>query len=328
MNLMSFISLENLSTGFFLTGFSVIFVVGLLLFLFRKRAFPLALTWASAKTWLLLFPLILWLANFPAPWPTILIGIICIYSCRLFFRMVGVYQFSEFVIICYLFIAIMVYCIEKSHYQMIAFLPLALLTCTALVPLAKRSFSRMVQYTSLSLLTFLIFGWSLMHLAMILQLRQGIYFIIYICILSEINSLSFSFLSYYIRKSKVRLQPLRKVAPNFTFGGWIGGMVMTLVSSFFLYHFLLQPVGEGSVHVVTGLMDIVNEPEWIILALLISNLGYLGTIMMTTFRKDLKVKSPVMGPLVIPHHDLLSFVDKLIFVVPVFYYYLVFPVIL
>ena len=91
--------------------------------------------------------------------------------------------------------------------------------------------------------------------------------------------------------------------------GRVGAFVGTLILSYFLYPIFFREL---------------QWPNWALSALIVSILSYLGVAMINILRKDLRIKSTVMGPLVIPYHNLLSIVDKWVFVAPILYFYLSF----
>ena len=281
--------------------FLFLFSVSACLFFFRNKGPKLMGAWASLKSWIVVTPLALFAIALSPPYPIIILALISIYCAKTFFRMVGMYHRSWFILTCYLSIAAMAFCIHNQLHQVIALLPMIFLVLMATIPVFRNSFSHMVQYMALTLLAFMFFGWALMYFGLIFQMDKGIYVVMYLYILAEFNDSLLQILDRFLGKWK----PLSKVAPRFTVEGFIVALVLTGVLAWGLRH----------------LLPVNNHIYWIVATLTICSLGRLGVFIMAVLRKDLGIKD-YRGPFIIGRNDLLTRVDKLIFVGPSFYYVL------
>ena len=157
----------------------------------------------------------------------------------------------------------------------------------------------MIQYMALTFLAFMFFGWAIMHFGLIYQMEKGIYIVMYLYILAEFNNGVQQFADSFLGKWK----PLSKIAPRFTIEGFIISLVLTTVLAWGLHHLLPEP----------------REIYWIMAAITTCTLGHLGVFIMAVIRRDLGIKDS-RGPFIIGRDDILTRVDKLIFVGPAFYY--------
>ena len=279
--------------------FIFLFSLSSFLFFLRNKGPKLMGAWASLKSWIFVTPIALFAASLPQPYPIILLAFISIYCAKTFFRMVGIYHRSWFVLTCYLFIAAMAYCIINQWHQMIPLLPMIFLVFVTTIPVLMNSFSHMIQYMALTLLAFMFFGWALMHFGLIFQMDKGIYIVMYLYILAEFNDVALQLSDRF----PGRWKPLSKVAPRFTVEGFIVAFIFTTILAWGLRHLLPHH----------------DKIYWIAASITTCTLGRLGVFIMTVLRKDLGIKDS-RGPFIIGRNDILTRVDKLIFVGPAFYY--------
>ncbi len=291
-----------LETSFLI--FFFLFSISACLFFFRKKGPKLLYAWVSLKSWLFVTPITLFAAGLPPPYPIIILTLIAMYSAKTFFRMVGIYHRTYFVMTCYLFIALMAYCIHQQLHQLIPLLPMIYLLFLTTIPIIKNSFAHTLQYLALALLAFMFFGWSIMHFGLIFKMSHGIYIIMYLYILSELNENTLRLFNSWVHHIKKK-KPLLKVAPRLTLEGFFAAFALTMGLAWALRHLLPS---EDAIY-------------WITAALIVSILGRLGVLSIATLRKDLGLKD-YRGPFIIGRDDILSILDKLIFIGPAFYYVL------
>jgi phosphatidate cytidylyltransferase len=101
---------------------------------------------------------------------------------------------------------------------------------------------------------------------------------------------------------KHRLFP--RISPKKSWEGFAGGTVFTLISAFFM----------------TRLMGILNQTDWIILAVVVSVFGVYGDLAESLIKRNAKVKDS--GTIIPGHGGILDRFDSMLFVVPVSVIYL------
>jgi len=97
---------------------------------------------------------------------------------------------------------------------------------------------------------------------------------------------------------------LPRISPKKSWEGAIGGMLLTLLASFWL----------------SNIMGILNNMNWLILALIVSVFGVLGDLIESMFKRSADVKDS--GSLLPGHGGILDRIDSILFVMPVSLVYL------
>lgn len=277
---------------------SIIFVSGLIVFQFRQKNHYFITAWASLKSWLFAAPLLFVVCGLPKPWPLIALTIIAIYGAKAFFKIMGMFHRSYFVLICYAGIVGLAFC---SYYDLLSFyneMPMLVLGLSCFVPLIRNNYKRMVQYMSLTLLAFIFLGWSFMHLGLLLNLPNGLYQIMYLLILTEFCDNTNLAIGRYFRKA--RLFP--KIDPKRTLGSTLISVILTLALAGTMRFLLPDP----------------SEKYWYTAGLIASLGGLWGDLIMTVVRRDADVR--IVGPFILGRGDFLHRMDRLIFVAPIYYY--------
>ncbi len=255
---------------------------------------------ASFISWLVVAPILFLLAGSPSPIPLAAIILVCIYSAKTFFRMSGMYHRSMFVLTCYSFIFLQGYFIYKGYGTSILHItPMIFLSVICLIPIISDQFEHMIQYTGLSLLSFLFFGWGLIHFGLLLGFDKGIYIALYLIILSEFNDGIYKLVNLEWGKIK----PLKQLAPRLSVEALLISSALTLLVAWAL----------------RSSLPIRTEVYWASAGIIVSVFGRLGSLLMSMIRKDLGIKDSG-NIFIIGKDDILARVDKLIFVAPAIYY--------
>ncbi|MCB9025475.1 MAG: phosphatidate cytidylyltransferase [Bdellovibrionaceae bacterium] len=281
-------------------GLVIIFllVTGSILFVLRKKNPKLTTAWVSTKSWIFAAPIILFFIGLPAPYPLFTLILISIFSAKTFFRMVGIYHRTWFVLLTYFFIFVLGYMIFEGKIKYFNLMPMIFLCACAFIPILRNSYTHMIQYIALSLICFIFMGWSFLHLGLILNFDKGIYICLYLYLLAEFSFNSAVFFGRFYGKYKV----LDKISPRFTIEGFIFSFIITLLLAWGMRHMLPNR----------------SEPFWLASALIITFFGRCGDIILSVIRRDLGIKDS--GVFIIGREDILSRVDKFIFAAPIFYY--------
>jgi phosphatidate cytidylyltransferase len=277
---------------------SIIFGAGLVVYFFRKTNYYFIASWASIKSWLLVAPILFVLMGLPSPMPLAVLVMIAILGAKAYFQIMGMYDRSYFVSICYFGIIALGVCTYFDRVDIYNVVPMAVLGASCLVPIVRNSYKRMIQYMSLTLLGFIFLGWSFMHLGLILQLENGIYQLIYLIILTEFCDNTNLAVGRYFGKTKI----LPKLNPRRTLGGLFVSILLTLFLAGTM-RFLLPDR---------------SDKYWLTAGLIASLGGFIGDLVMSVIRKDAGVK--IVGPFIIGRGDFLHRMDRLIFVAPIYFY--------
>lgn len=275
-----------------------LFVVSLVLYIFRNRGIKYMAAWASLKSWLFAAPLLLLAFSIPSPWPLALLVVVAIYGAKTYFRMVGMYHRNWFVLVTYFYILVLGYLIYSGNQNYFDLVPILFLGTINLIPLLRNSYSHMIQYIALSLLGFIYLGWSFIHLGRILTLDKGIYIVLYLYLLIEFSETA----SLAGTRLLGRVKLFSRITPNVTLEGALVSVVLTLLLAWGMRHLLPHR----------------SEPYWIVAGVMATLLGRMGDVTLSVVRRDLGIKDT--GVFIIGRGDILSRLDKFIFLAPAFYY--------
>lgn len=275
-----------------------LFTVGAFIFYMQKKNPKWIAAWASVKSWMIIAPILFFAAGLQMPYPYLLLVLACIYSTKAFFRMTGMYHRSWFVWMTYFAIIAQAYLVYEGYDRFFNVTPMVFLCALTLIPIFRNSSSRMIQYCALSLMSFIFFGWGFLHLGRILTWDQGLLLALHIVILSEFNE---SFLHMGNRLFG-KHRPLDNITNRFSIEGYLFSFLLTLVLAWGLRSLLPER----------------SEPYWLVTGLSICILGRLGALTISFIKRDLGVKDT--GLFIFGRDDVLSRLDRLMFVAPAVYY--------
>lgn len=123
--------------------------------------------------------------------------------------------------------------------------------------------------------------------------------ILYLLFMTQFNDVSQYVSGKCFGKSKI----IPKVSPNKTWGGFIGGFLVTTVLSAFLAPFL----------------TVLTWPQGIVAGMLIAVSGFVGDVVLSSVKRDLQIKDS--GTLIPGHGGILDRVDSLMYATPIFFHY-------
>ncbi len=276
----------------------VIFVGGIINFIFRKKYQYSMIAWASIKSWLFLAPVLFGLMGLKQPIPLISLTLFAILGAKIFFQIMGMYHKSAFVYICYLGILGLSACAYYDNLVVYNEMPMLVLGLSCLVPLIQRDFKNMIQYISLTLLGFIFLGWSFLHLALIFNFDNGIYQMMYLIILTEFCDNTNLAISRYFGGTRI----LSEISQRRTYLSTAFSIFVTIILAYSMRHLLPDR----------------GEQYWLASGLVASFGGVIGDLVMSVVRKDAGVKT--VGPFILGRGDFLQRMDRLIFVAPIFYF--------
>ncbi len=276
----------------------VIFVSGIINFLFRKKYQYSMIAWASIKSWLFLAPLMFGLMGLRQPIPLVFLTLFAILGAKIFFQIMGMYHKSAFVYICYSGILGLAACAYYDNLVVYNEMPMLVLGLSCLVPLIQREYKNMIQYISLTLLAFIFLGWSFMHLGLIFNFDNGIYQMMYLIILTEFCDNTNLAVSRYFGGTRI----LSEISQRRTYLSTAFSISLTIVLAYSMRHLLPDR----------------GEQYWLASGLVASFGGVIGDLVMSVVRKDAGVKT--VGVFILGRGDFLQRMDRLIFVAPIFYF--------
>ncbi|MET3537234.1 phosphatidate cytidylyltransferase [Chryseobacterium limigenitum] len=138
------------------------------------------------------------------------------------------------------------------------------------------------------------------HLAFIRENISGIYSIIFLVVITELNDVFQYVMGKFFGKHKI----VPKISPNKTLEGFLGGVFLTMILSNILGFFLLNST------ILTNT----------VLGLILGISGFCGDIFMSYLKRKTDVKDT--GNLLPGHGGLLDRMDSLIFNAPIFFWLL------
>lgn len=274
-------------------------VLALVFFVFRNRSPIWTSGWASLKSWIFVAPFFFAAMALPRPCPLIFLTLLAVFAAKIFFQMIGMYHRSWFVWMTYIFIWGLGYIIYDTRYiEFYNISPMLFLGAIALIPLIRNSAAQMVQYMALSLIAFCFWGWSLMHMARLVTLEGGELLVLYLYLLTEVSENVCWAFSKWIG----RIRPFNKISSKVTLEGMIVALAVTMLMAWGMRQLLPNRA----------------ENFWVVAGLVAAVFGRFGDLILSVIRRDLGIKST--GIFIIGRGDILSRLDKLIFVGPMYYY--------
>lgn len=277
---------------------SIIFLSGLIVYLFRQRNYYFISAWASIKSWLVAAPLLFLLLGLPQPWPLVVLTSIAVFGAKTYFQILGMYNRSSFVFLCYAGIVGLGLACYHDSLNAYNNMPMVVLGACCLVPLLRNSYKRMIQYICLTLLGFIFLGWSFMHLGLVLNLPNGIYQIMYVIVLTEFCDNTNLAVHRYFKSGRL----FSEIDPKRTVGSTVISIFLTLCLAGAMRYLLPDQ----------------SEQYWLAAGLVASLGGMIGDLVMDVLRRDAGVK--IVGPFILGRGDFLHRMDRLIFVAPIYYY--------
>jgi phosphatidate cytidylyltransferase len=275
-----------------------LFGSAVLIFFTRKKNYFFIYSWASLKSWLILAPIFFILFGLPKPWPLVTLTLIAILGAKIFFQIMGMFHRTWFVWISYGGILGLAFSIHHQKMQLYNLMPMMVWGATLIVPFIRNNYKKMIQYISLTNMSFILLGWSLMHLGWILNNPSGIYQFMYLIILTEFCDNTNLALSYSFGRHRIfhRIDRRRSLESSLI------SISLTLGLAFGMRHLLPDR----------------SEPYWLTAGLVASIGGVFGDLVMTVIRKDAGIHR--MGQFILGRGDFLHRLDRLIFVAPIYYY--------
>lgn len=273
-------------------------VLAILVFFLKRKGPPFTTAWASLKSWLFVGPLLFAIFALPKSAIVLFLAWMGVLSAKSFFQMVGMYHRSWFVWITYLFIFGLAYIIYNGQLEFYNLSPMIFLFVIALVPIMRNSATQMIQYLALTLLAFIFWGWSFMHMGRLVSFEGGELMAIYLYLLTEVSENVTWACSRFFGKIK----PFNRISSRVSLEGMIVALLVTMLIAWGMRHLLPDR----------------SEQFWAVAGLVAAIFGRMGDLMMNVIRRDLGIKNT--GIFIIGRDGVISRVDKMIFVGPLYFY--------
>ena len=283
-------------TVYLVLGF--LFALAVPMFFLRRRNKHFQAAWASLQSWIFAAPVLLAFLGLTSPWPLIVLAIVAITGAKVFFQMMGMYHRSNFVWATYIALIALVVCIHFGWRGLYDLMPMMFLAVICLIPILRNSTKHMVQYMALTLMCFSFIGWAFLHLGWIWQLDKGPYMAIYLVMLTEVCDNIYLALSRHVGRIKL----FNRITPRRNLEAFLIAASLTMVLAWGMRH----------------LLPIRSEPFWIASGLVAALGGSMGDLTLSVIRRDLGIKD--VATFIIGRGDLLTILDRTIFVAPIFYY--------
>ncbi len=262
-------------------------------------------------SWLILVPLLLIPILLGAAWTIIGVGILSLLCYREYARATGLFRERTISAVVVLgIVAITLAVLDHWYMLFVAITPLTVAILAAVAILADRP-TGYIQRVALGVLGFLLFGTSFGHLSYMANDVNYRPLMLLILLAVEMNDV----FAFACGKTFGRHKLVSVTSPNKTIEGSLGAVFFTTVLvlgvGFFIY-----PEEHRQAYGVTHTMTF---RYLIVFGIIISVVGQLGDLMLSSIKRDLAIKD--FGTLIPGHGGLLDRFDSLILVAPAAFHY-------
>ena len=250
------------------------------------------------KSWLVFIPLT------GAAWTILAVGVLSLLCYREFARATGLFR-EKLVsaVVAIAIIGVTLATIDHWYGLFVALAPLNICLLAAL-PILQDSPKGYIQRVGLGVFAFMLFGVGLGHLGYMANdsLYRPIILTLLLCV--QMNDV----FAYCVGKTLGKRKLAPNTSPNKTVAGSLGAILLTTTLTAVLAHFTFHGTAlAGAVHGVA-------------LGLLVSVLGQLGDLVLSSIKRDLGIKD--MGVTFPGHGGLLDRFNSVLLVAPAAFHYI------
>jgi phosphatidate cytidylyltransferase len=255
-------------------------------------------------SWLVLIALLLGPILLGAAWTILGVGVLSLLCFREYARATGLFRESTISFIVGLGIVAITFAVLDNWYGFfVALTPLTIAAIAAAAILADRP-KGYIQRVALGILGFTLFGTCLAHFGYFANDSNYRPRMLLILLAVELNDV----FAYVTGKTFGRRKLAVNTSPNKTVGGAIGALVLTTLLVLGVGWFVFR----GTV--------LANVGRLLVLGVVISVVGQLGDLMLSSIKRDLGIKD--MAATIPGHGGLLDRFDSLLLVAPSVFHYI------
>jgi phosphatidate cytidylyltransferase len=254
-------------------------------------------------TWLVLAPVMIGPVLLGPGWTILAVFVLSLFCYREFARVTGLFR-EKLISVLVVFGIVLVFFAVLDHWYglFVASFPLVVSSIAAFAILADNP-KGYIQRVALGIFGFVLFGCALGHLGYLANDAAYRPMILMLVLCVELNDV----FGYISGKTFGRRKLSPNTSPNKTIGGALGALVLTTALATWVGH---------SVFAGTA-MD--TWLRLILMGIIISVVGQLGDLMLSSIKRDLGVKDT--GVVLPGHGGLLDRFDSLLLVAPAFFHF-------
>jgi len=298
---------QPVTVGITLAVIVVVIVVPTLLWLLSRQGFigPVQREelMKRYKSWLILIPLMGVPVLLGAFWTILAVAVLSLLCYREYARVTGLFREKTISFMVVVGIVVVNFAVLDHWYNFfVALFPLASGTIAAVAIFADRP-KGYIQRVALGVLGFTLFGSAMAHLGYMANDANYRPILLLVFLAVELNDV----FAFVVGKTIGQRKLAPNTSPNKTLGGALGALVLTTM--------LVAIVG----HWVFPDTPLDSPPYLVILGIIISIVGQLGDLMLSSIKRDLGIKDT--GVTIPGHGGLLDRFDSLILVAPAVFHY-------
>lgn len=257
-------------------------------------------------SWAILVPLMIGPVLLGAAWTIAAVACLSLLCYREYARATGLFREKTISLVVVIGILAVLFAVADHWYGLfVALFPLVVCLIAAAAILADQP-KGYIQRVALAVLGFMLFGCALGHLGYMANDINYRPILLLLLLTVEANDI----FAYLTGKCLGRRKLAPNTSPNKTVGGALGALVLTTALTTILGHFVFQIIDP----------ELDRLPYLVLLGLIISVVGQLGDLMLSSIKRDLGLKD--MGTTLPGHGGLLDRFDSLILVSPAVFHYL------
>ena len=262
-------------------------------------------------SWLVLIPLMLVPVLVGAFWTILAVGALSLLCYREYARATGLFREKLLSLVLALGIVALTLAVLDNWYRLFVALTPLTVAVLAVAALAADRPKGYIQRVALAVLGFLLFGTCLGHLGYIANDRNYRPVMILLVLSVEANDV----FAYIVGKTLGRRRLAPNTSPNKTVAGALGAIILTTIMVIGVGQFLF-PEATREAHGITRIQEVRYLA---VLGVILSVVGQLGDLVLSSIKRDLGVKD--MGTWIPGHGGLLDRFDSLLLAAPAAFHY-------
>jgi phosphatidate cytidylyltransferase len=263
--------------------------------------------WTAYQGWLFIVPLLLLVFFLGREAAIVFVTFVAVFSFREFARATGLYRDSIITWTVYSGIgAVGVVCLmndptdgQPGWYGLFMALPVFVIALILVIPVLRNRAQGQLELLALAIVGFVYFGWMFGHLAFLANSSNAYGYLGYLVLAVTVNDVA-----AYVGGTLFGRHLLRNnISPKKTWEGAAGALGVSLLLPWALRFTL--PHFEARDLILAGLIVSIG--------------GQFGDLIVSVIKRDLRIKD--MGTMIPGHGGVLDRVDSMIYVAPLFFYY-------